>query len=127
MQRFALRQVALAGLALFLLALLARTAWTGQTAAAMQQRLNESGKYLRGAVIIVDPGHGGEDPGAVVGPVEEKHIVLDISKALKEMLEKQGARVILTRDEDKSLGGPIREELGRRVALIQEHKASVFV
>lgn len=127
MQRFALRQVALAGLALFLLAMVARNAWTGRAVSAMQMRLNESGRYLRGVVVIVDPGHGGDDPGAVVGGTLEKHIVLDIAKSLKALLEEQGARVVLTRDTDVSLGGPMREELGRRVALVERHKASIYV
>ena len=127
MKRFALRQAALAGLALLLLALLARTAWTGHVAAAMQERLSESGRYLKGMVIVVDPGHGGDDPGAVVGETLEKHIVLDIAKDLKELLEQQGARVVLTRESDVSLGGPMREELGRRVALVREHKAAAYV
>jgi N-acetylmuramoyl-L-alanine amidase len=126
-QRFALRQVGLAGLALFLLGLLARTAWTGHVAAAMEGQLKESGQYLKGVTVVVDPGHGGEDPGAVVGGTVEKGLVLDISRALKEILEQQGAKVVLTRDSDVSLGGPIREELGRRVALVTEHKAAVFV
>jgi len=126
-KRFALRQAALAGLALFLLALLARTAWTGHVAAAMQERLNDSGQYLKGVVVVIDPGHGGEDPGAVVGGTLEKHIVLDIAKVLEELLEQQGARVVLTRETDTSLGGPMREELGRRVAKVGQSKAAVFV
>lgn len=127
MRRFALRQVALAGLALFLLALLSRTAWTGHVAAAIQERLNDSGRYLKGVVVVVDPGHGGEDPGAEVSGTLEKHIVLDIAKELKALLEQQGATVVLTRDSDVSLGGPQREELGRRVAKVEEHKGAVFV
>ena len=128
MQRFALRQVALAGLALFLLGLLARTAWTGRPAvAAMQAQLSDSGRYLKGVVVIVDPGHGGHDPGAVVDGTLEKHIVLDIAQSLKGMLEQHGAKVVLTRDSDRSLGGPIREDLSRRVAMIKDHKAAVYV
>ncbi|MCK4463253.1 MAG: N-acetylmuramoyl-L-alanine amidase, partial [Candidatus Omnitrophica bacterium] len=41
--------------------------------------------------IVVDPGHGGKDPGAVgVGRLKEKDVVLDISKRLKKRLERAG-------------------------------------
>jgi len=59
---------------------------------------------LQGKTIVVDPGHGGEDPGAP-GPGElyEKDVVLDISLYLKELLLKEGADVIMTRTEDVDL------------------------
>lgn len=52
--------------------------------------------------IILDPGHGGRDPGAVgPGGLYEKHIVLDIAKAIKAELERRlDVNVILTRDRD---------------------------
>jgi len=69
--------------------------------------LNWNSKFpLRGLIIAVDPGHGGEFPGAV-GPtgVEEKEVNLSISLVLARKLSKSGAKVILTRhgDEDVSL------------------------
>lgn len=53
--------------------------------------------------IIIDPGHGGQDPGAVgTGGVREKNITLSTARALKKMLEESGRyRVYLTRDSDK--------------------------
>jgi N-acetylmuramoyl-L-alanine amidase len=60
----------------------------------------------RGWIIVVDPGHGGKDPGAV-GPhgIREKDIVLRISLKLKRELEKEipGSKVILTRSRDEYL------------------------
>lgn len=58
---------------------------------------------LAGQVVVVDPGHGGYDPGAVRGGVLEKEINLQIALKLKKCLEETGARVILTRGGDYNL------------------------
>lgn len=54
--------------------------------------------------VVVDPGHGGEDPGnpglAFPRGVHEKDVTLAISKVLKEELERRGVRVLLTRTAD---------------------------
>jgi len=126
-QRFAWRQVVIAGLALLLLGSLGRVVAMNRAIAAVQSRLTESGRWLKGVVVVVDPGHGGDDPGAVVAGTKEKYLVLDIAKALKQMLEEQGARVILTRDADVDLGGRTREELGKRVAMVGQHRAQTYV
>lgn len=54
--------------------------------------------------VVIDPGHGGSDPGAVSGKYQEADIVIEYGKALKEALEELGLKVALTRDgtEDKS-------------------------
>lgn len=56
---------------------------------------------LKGIAIAIDPGHGGNDAGAI-GPtgVKEKEINLDVAKKLQKTLENAGATVILTRTED---------------------------
>lgn len=54
--------------------------------------------------IVIDPGHGGEDSGAVAeNGIFEKDINLDIAKKLKDMLKSTGYTVIMTRDEDISI------------------------
>lgn len=51
--------------------------------------------------IIIDPGHGGDDPGTIgIGGVREKEIVLPISLDVAEILRKQDIEVIMTRDSD---------------------------
>jgi len=51
--------------------------------------------------VVIDPGHGGKDPGAIGRyGTREKEVVLDISKRLKKRLEAEGIRVYLTRDKD---------------------------
>lgn len=61
----------------------------------------ESG--LIGKVFVIDPGHGGKDPGAIYFNTQEKDINLMISKNLKAKLEKKGAIVYLTRSDDYDL------------------------
>ncbi len=68
---------------------------------------NKYGGRLDGITIVVDPGHGGSDPGAV-GAVSNKNLTeanrsLLLSKLLREKLESIGARVIMTRTTDVSL------------------------
>lgn len=59
---------------------------------------------LKNMVIVIDPGHGGLDGGAVAKDgTSEKNINLSISLYLKEYLEKSGCKVIMTRDKDLSL------------------------
>ena len=48
--------------------------------------------------IVVDPGHGGKDPGAQSGPYKESDVVLDIGKKVANALESAGYKVLLTRD-----------------------------
>jgi N-acetylmuramoyl-L-alanine amidase len=51
-------------------------------------------------VVVLDAGHGGNDPGAVRGDVQEKEVTLQIINKLKKVLESKGARIVLTRSDD---------------------------
>ena len=56
-------------------------------------------------VVVIDPGHGGEDPGKVgINKAKEKDVNLSISKELREILVKEGFDVVMTRERDESLG-----------------------
>ncbi len=48
--------------------------------------------------IVIDPGHGGKDPGAQAGGYREADVVLDIGKRLADTLDRAGYKVLLTRD-----------------------------
>ena len=58
---------------------------------------------LKGIKVVVDPGHGGCEYGAVAFGLREKDINLEISKILRKELKKRGARVYITRKKDKQV------------------------
>lgn len=69
-------------------------------------------------LIVIDPGHGGRDSGAVSPHDEaaEKHVVLELARAIRDELVRSGrARIALTRDDDRFI--PLREryEIARRL------------
>ena len=64
-------------------------------------------------VVVLDPGHGGPDPGAV-GYVVEKEVTLDVALRVKRILEQKGIRVVLTRDRDTDLAPPGEKDLWKR-------------
>ncbi len=75
------------------------------------------------ATIVIDPGHGGEDPGARGrGGSNEKDVTLIIAKRLKAMIDQEpGLRAVMTRDADYYLSLAARVEKARKV------KADLFV
>ncbi len=83
----------------------------------------EPAKVVRMITIALDPGHGGEDPGAIgAAGTREKDIVLAIAKRLKFKLEEQpNIRVMLTRDGDYFV------PLGTRVDKARKVQADLFV
>ncbi len=74
-------------------------------------------------LIIIDPGHGGEDPGAIgKHKTREKDVVLALAKELKKQLEATGQfDVLLTRDSDKFI------RLRDRVNFARKHQGDLFV
>lgn len=72
--------------------------------------------------IVIDPGHGGKDPGAIgYKGLREKDVVLDIGKRLKKVLEENGFRVEMTRDNDVFIS------LGSRANISNKIKPDFFV
>jgi N-acetylmuramoyl-L-alanine amidase len=73
-------------------------------------------------VIVLDPGHGGDDTGATRHGAVEKNVVLAFSHVLREQLEKTGRyRVLMTRDKD------IFIPLDERVAFAERNSANIFM
>ncbi len=66
------------------------------------------------AKVIIDPGHGGYDPGAESNGIYEKDIVLDVSKRVKKYLQEMGFYVIMTRETDRTVSLKDRVELANR-------------
>lgn len=87
---------------------------------------------LLGKTIYLDAGHGGKDPGAIYDNVYEKDINLDIVKKLQFELEKMGAVVLLTRDDDYDLASidakkRKQSDLLKRANLINESKCDMYI
>jgi N-acetylmuramoyl-L-alanine amidase len=74
-------------------------------------------------LVVIDPGHGGIDPGAVAkGGITEKAVVLAIGLKLRELIEQEGlARVVMTRADDRFL------TLSERVRVAREAQADLFI
>ncbi|ARV62320.1 N-acetylmuramoyl-L-alanine amidase [Nostocales cyanobacterium HT-58-2] len=73
-------------------------------------------------VIVVDPGHGGKDSGALgIGGIQEKNIILPIGKRVAEILQQNGVQALLTRDSDYFV------TLQGRVDIAERANADVFV
>ncbi len=67
-------------------------------------------------LLVIDPGHGGKDPGASTAGYREKDLVLGLALALRDqLLEEGGIRVALTRDGDSFLVLQERYEIARRL------------
>ena len=88
---------------------------------------------LRGKTIVIDPGHGGNDAGAI-GPtgVMEKTVTLKVSLELKKLLEAEGATVIMTRETDTTVSSKGAkasdiEELGARCEVANRAGADIFI
>lgn len=107
-------------------------------ASALPKRAQAPGRKaslpLAGRVIVIDPGHGGIDPGCHMGEATEKEISLDVGLMLAERLKREGADVFVTRTEDvelSSYGRTQRTRHGRdleaRVLLAESYKGEIFV
>ena len=75
-------------------------------------------KYL----VVIDPGHGGQDPGAIgIGGIRETDVVLEVSKIVEKLLSEKGVKVSLTRGNEVDL------DLSPRVSLANKINADIFV
>ncbi len=85
--------------------------------------------YETKEVIYIDPGHGGFDGGAssLNKRIVEKDVVLKVSWKLKHYLESYGYRVLLTRDLDEALAPDKRQDMQKRVKLINSSKCSLYI
>ncbi|MCX7781433.1 MAG: N-acetylmuramoyl-L-alanine amidase [Negativicutes bacterium] len=86
--------------------------------------------------IIIDPGHGGIDPGANIAGFLEKDINLAVAVELRTVLEDAGLHVVLSREQDTDLSdqcnnpqikGRQRRDLAARLGLVEEVGADIFI
>ena len=73
-------------------------------------------------VVVIDPGHGGRDPGAIgIGGLRETDVVIDISRQVASLLQEQGVQVVMTRNTERFV------DLAPRVAIAERADADLFV
>jgi N-acetylmuramoyl-L-alanine amidase len=91
---------------------------------------------LSGYTIVIDPGHGGVDPGAVSSDgILEKDITLAVAQQLRDYVQQAGAYVILTREDDRDLAesgtkGYSRrkaQDLRARLAVAKDNQADMLI
>ena len=86
---------------------------------------------LKNKVIVLDPGHGGTDPGAIgLGGTTEKSVNLPVALKVKALLEQAGAKVLMTRETDVDVFGPndsAVDELNARASVANSHKVDLFL
>ena len=93
------------------------------TADVVKDKVNEIDKS--NPVIVIDPGHGGEDPGKVgINDILEKDINLQISMKVRDLLEEVGIEVVMTREDDK-VPDRKKEDLGNRVEVINKTRPTI--
>ncbi len=79
-------------------------------------------RRIRNKIIIIDPGHGGNDTGALRNNIQEKDLTLAIAQKVRKELQKRGySNVIMTRSSDSTLA------LADRVRIANDYHADIFV
>lgn len=89
-----------------------------------------AGRAATRLVVVLDPGHGGYDPGAIANGTNEKTLTLKIAKYCKDALEKNGRiQAYMTRESDTSVGGATNAsaDLKNRVSFAVSKNADLFV
>ena len=83
--------------------------------------------------VVIDAGHGGDDPGKIgINQLLEKDVNLSIALKVRQYLEAQGIKVVMTREDENGLydsGAPNKkvQDMKRRVALIEETAPAITV
>lgn len=96
---------------------IARPDRAGDSASADHRKLSDPRP-----LIVIDPGHGGNDPGALAGGIQEKDLTLQFSRRLaRALIDSKRYRVLLTRDDDRFL------KLRERVAIARKANADLLI
>lgn len=105
------------------------TGWASSTYLVSSLSTAPSTSNGNGKVVILDPGHGGVDSGAVNGSVYEKHLTMTLANKTKQYLENMGYKVNLSRTGDKSCLAvySLTPDLQCRVDKSKQYNAAIFV
>ena len=102
--------------------LAAKVSFDGEMDKVIKERMAEKNDY-RIKTVVIDPGHGGHDPGCLGSSSREKHLALAVGQALARAMQARfpDLRVILTRNEDVFI--PLYE----RAAIANHNEADLFI
>ena len=97
--------------------------WLQMTAVPRSARLkpDEPAQQAPFALVVIDPGHGGQDPGTTKTGLVEKELTLDLAQRLERLLQERGLATLLTRSDDRYVS------LQDRAAVANAQPACVFV
>jgi N-acetylmuramoyl-L-alanine amidase len=87
--------------------------WTSQRETSLS--IPPSGTHEPFAVVVIDPGHGGQDSGATVGGIVEKDLTLDIAQRIDRLLQGEGMATVMTRVGDGYVSLAERAALTNRI------------
>jgi N-acetylmuramoyl-L-alanine amidase len=73
------------------------------------------------SIVVFDPGHGGQDSGAICGNVLEKDLTLDVGRRAEQLMRAQGLQTVMTRSDDHYVS------LGERTAIANRQRNCIFV
>jgi N-acetylmuramoyl-L-alanine amidase len=93
----------------------------GQWNARFDRTVSSSAKLQPFGVVVIDPGHGGQDSGATVGGVAEKDLTLDLAQRVDRLLQEAGIATVMTRMDDTYIS------LAERVAIANRISACILV
>lgn len=104
-----------------------------QTVFAWLQAVAVPGLRLSGQTVVIDPGHGGYDPGVKRDKLTEKAVALEIALILRDYLQATGARVVMTRETDRDLlvlptaGAKKRRDMQNRLKIITDANPTLLI
>lgn len=127
---FVRKKIGLAAAVLLLVCLMILCHKAGETLRRGIEESRETGAQTakNDNLIVLDAGHGGIDAGKLgVNGAEEKEINFKIAIYTKELLEKEGIQVVMTRSDDGRLGESQVEDLKARVSVMNENRPALAV
>ena len=92
-----------------------------RSAIKRESKATQPGTSKPFTVVVLDPGHGGQDSGATCGGVMEKHLTLDVARRVDRLLDSEGIATLMTRLGDAYVSLADRAAFGNRV------RDSIFV
>src|SRR5215831_21127815 len=107
--------LALAGLFLMIASFIWMQRMPGQQQPVKPQTAHPPPTPKPFVVVVLDPGHGGQDSGAICGGVLEKDLTLDVARRIERLLDSQGIATLMTRLGDSYVSLADRAAFGNRV------------